>query len=178
MQSQYEYDSKIMKKIPSIINDLSQVELGEGKTSLNNFSIRPSIIDKPNFYKKIVELYKCIQIIYTKSKNYNQNISQEGKHETERIMNQTGYYTIIDDKTVFKNIYYTIGYVDRELFIIAMILNNFEYKISEKEIYFKVKYNPKMNRINNTIKRLNKNLEKKKEMLDILSLYNHTVCDL
>jgi predicted RNase H-like nuclease (RuvC/YqgF family) len=93
-------------------------------------------------------------------------------------MNQTGYYTIIDDKTVFKNIYYTIGYVDRELFIIAMILNNFEYKISEKEIYFKVKYNPKMNRINNTIKRLNKNLEKKKEMLDILSLYNHTVCDL
>ena len=135
-------------RINSIVDELSQYTKLEGKGGLSDFSIKPSIVDQANFYKNVTEVAKVLPIIYKPAATTKSNITQEGKHATERIMRQTGYNTVLSDgTTTFQPIFYDIRYLSREIFIIAMVYTGFIYVVRDGEVYFRAKQNPQINKI-------------------------------
>jgi hypothetical protein len=135
-------------RINSIVEDLSQYILGGKPNGLSDFSIKSSIINQTNFYKNVTEVAKVLPIIYKPAKTTKSNITQEGKHATERIMRQTGYNTVSSDGTTsFQSVFYDIRYLSREIFIIAMVYTGFAYVVRDGEVYFRAKHNPQINKI-------------------------------
>lgn len=138
----------VQYRINSIVEDLSQYTLGGKPDGLSDFTIKPSIVNEPNFYKNVTEVAKVLPIMYNPAKSTKSNITQEGKHATERIMRETGYNTVSPDGNVeFNPTFYHIGYVSREIFIIAMVYTGFDYVVRDGEVYFRAKHNPQINKI-------------------------------
>jgi hypothetical protein len=122
--------------------------LGGKPDGLSDFSINASIINQPNFYKHVTEVAKVLPIIFKPAKTTKSNITQEGKHPTERIMRVTGYNTVSSDGTIlFQPLFYDILYLSREIFIIAMVYIGFNYVVRDGEVYFRAKHNPQINKI-------------------------------
>ena len=135
-------------RINSIVEELSQYTLGGKPDGLSDFSINASIVNHPNFYKNVTEVAKVLPIIFKPAKTTKSNITQEGKHPTERIMRVTGYNTVSSDGTiVFQPLFYDILYLSREIFIIAMVYIGFNYVVRDGEVYFRAKHNPQINKI-------------------------------
>jgi len=138
----------VQYRINSIIEEFSQYTLGGKTDGLSDFSIKPSIANQPNFYKNVTEVAKVLPIIYNPAKTTKSNVTQEGKHATERIMRNTGYKLLLPDGSeVFQRIFYNIDYVSREIFIIAMVYTGFNYVVRDGEVYFRAKHNAKINKI-------------------------------
>ena len=135
-------------RINSIVEELSQYTLGGKPDGLSDFSINASIVNHPNFYKNVTEVAKVLPIIFKPAKTTKSNITQEGKHPTERIMRVTGYNTVSSDGTIaFQPLFYDILYLSREIFIIAMVYIGFNYVVRDGEVYFRAKHNPQINKI-------------------------------
>ena len=144
-------------RINSIVEELSQYTLGGKPDGLSDFSIKASIVNHPNFYKNVTEVAKVLPIIFKPAKTTKSNITQEGKHPTERIMRVTGYNTVSSDGTiVFQPLFYDILYLSREIFIIAMVYIGFNYVVRDGEVYFRAKHNPQINKIIKVISAINK----------------------
>lgn len=152
----------MQSQIISIIEELSQYTLGETH-GLSDFSIKPSIVNEIDFYKNVTEVAKVLPLMYSPAKTTKLNITQEGKHPTERIMRETGYMINSPDGTVqFHPIFYDIRYLSREIFIIAMVYTGFNYVVRDSEVYFRVKHNPtidKIIKVTNTINKETENIE-------------------
>jgi len=125
-------------RINSIVEELSQYTLGGKPDGLSDFSINASIINQPNFYKHVTEVAKVLPIIFKPAKTTKSNITQEGKHATERIMRETGYKLLLPGGSEdFQRIFYNIGYLSREIFIISMVYTGFNYVVRDGEVYFR-----------------------------------------
>ena len=147
-------------RINSIIEELSQYTLGGKPDGLSDFSINSTLVNQPNFYKNVIEVAKVLPLIFKPAKTTKSNITQEGKHPTERIMRETGYNTVSSDgTTVFQSVFYDIRYLSRETFIIAMVYIDFNYVVRDREVYFRVKNNPQINKIINVMSAINKKCE-------------------
>jgi hypothetical protein len=135
-------------RINSIIEELSQYTLGGKPDGLSDFTIKPNLVNQPNFYKNVIEISKVLPLIFKPAETTKSNITQEGKHPCEGIMRETGYNTVSSDGTVtFNQTFYNIGYVSRETFIIAMVYTGFNYVVRDREVYFRAKHNPQINKI-------------------------------
>uniref|UniRef100_A0A6C0HB60 Uncharacterized protein n=1 Tax=viral metagenome TaxID=1070528 RepID=A0A6C0HB60_9ZZZZ len=135
-------------RINTIIEELSQYTLGGKYDGLSDFSIKSSIINEPNFYKNVTEVAKVLPLIYNPAKTTKSNITQEGKHATERIMRETGYKLLLPDGSEdFQRIFYNIGYLSREFFIISMVYTGFNYVVRDGDVYFRAKHNPTIDKI-------------------------------
>ena len=144
-------------RINSIIEELSQYTLGGKYDGLSDFSIKPTLINEPNFYKNMTEVAKVLPLIYKPATTTKSNITQEGKHATERIMRETGYNTVSPNGTVeFNRTFYDIRYLSREIFIIAMVYTGFNYVVRDADVYFRVKNNPQINKISKSNEKMNK----------------------
>jgi hypothetical protein len=144
-------------RINSIVDHLSQYTLGGKPDGLSDFSIKPTLTNQPNFYKDVIEVAKVLPLIFIPAKTTKSNITQEGKHPTERIMRETGHNIVSSDGTVeFNRTFYDIGYLSREIFIIAMVYIGFNYVVRDGEVYFRVKHNPQINKIIKVISAINK----------------------
>ena len=147
----------VQYRINSIVEELSQYTLGGKPDGLSDFSIKQSIMNEPNFYKDVTEVAKVLPIIYKPAKTTKSNVTQEGKHATERIMRKTGYNTISPDgTTAFQPLFYDIRYLSREIFIISMVYTGFIYVVRDGEVYFRAKQNPQINKIIKVISAINK----------------------
>ena len=138
----------VQYRINSIIEEFSQYTLGGKPGGLSDFSIKPSIVNQPNFYKNVTEVAKVLPLLFKPAATTKSNITQEGKHVTERIMRETGYNTVSYDGSLeFNRIFYDIRYLSREIFIIAMIYTGFNYVVRDGQVYFRAKHNPQINKI-------------------------------
>ena len=147
-------------RINSIIEELSQYTLGGKPDGLSDFSIKPTLANEPNFYKNVIEVSSVLPLIFKPAETTKSNITQEGKHPTERIMRKTGHNILLSDGTVdFNRTFYDIGYLSRETFIIAMVYIGFNYVVRDREVYFRVKNNPQINKIINVMSAINKKCE-------------------
>jgi hypothetical protein len=147
-------------RINSIVEELSQYTLGGKPDGLSDFSIKSTLVNEPNFYKHVTEVAKVLPIIFKPAKTTKSNITQEGKHPTERIMRKTGHNIVLSDGTVtFNRTFYDIRYLSRETFIVAMVYIGFNYIVRDREVYFRVKNNPQINKIINVMSAINKKCE-------------------
>ena len=161
-------------RINSIVEELSQYTLGGKPDGLSDFSINASIVNHPNFYKNVTEVAKVLPIIFKPAKTTKSNITQEGKHPTERIMRVTGYNTVSSDGTiVFQPLFYDILYLSREIFIIAMVYIGFNYVVRDGEVYFRAKHNPQINKIIKVISAINKKYQQIAEYYSYITKDTH-----
>jgi len=140
-------------RINSIVEEFSPYSLGGEGTGLLDFTIKKSIIDyEKNFYDDVLGVAKVVPFIYSPAKTAKNTIkidvTQEGKHPTERILRETKYNIILPDGTVDSHrIFYKLPYVSREIFIIAMVYAGFKYEVRDKNVWFFVKKNSKIEKI-------------------------------
>lgn len=139
----------VQNRINSIVEELSQYKLGgENETRLEDFTITNSIVNTSNFYDDVIGVAKVLPLIYSPAKTTKPNITQEGKHPTERIMQYTKYNIISPDGNVYSHkLFYNLPYVSRKIFIIAMVYSGFEYVVRNRQVCFLVKKNPKIEKI-------------------------------
>lgn len=141
---------EIYTRIHSIVDEISQHKYNT--PSILN-CITPTIVNQDDFYKDIMEIVKILPYIYksakiTKSNIRKNGVTKEGKHITELMMQKTGYNIMLPDGTKKYNpIFNNIGYVSRELFVIAMVYTGFNYVVRDGEIYFLAKHNTKIDKI-------------------------------
>lgn len=140
----------IYTRIHSIVDEFSQHKYNT--PSILN-CITPTIVNQEDSYKDVIEIAKALPYIFkpteiTQSNIPKKGITKEGKHMTELMMQKTGYNNRSPDgNKEFKHIFYNIGYVSRELFIIAMVYAGFNYVVRDGEIYFLAKHNTKIDKI-------------------------------
>ena len=54
----------VQYRINSIIEEFSQYTLGGKPGGLSDFSIKPSIVNQPNFYKNVTEVAKVLPLLF------------------------------------------------------------------------------------------------------------------
>jgi hypothetical protein len=164
-------------RINSIVEELSPYSLGgEKETGLLDFTIKKSIIDyEKNFYDDVLGVAKVVPFIYSPAKTAKNTIkidvTQEGKHPTERIMRETKYNIILPDGNVDSHrLFYKLPYVSREIFIIGMVYAGFKYEIRDKAVWFFVKKNSKIEKIMKLTIRINIQVDNILNFKQLLSL--------